>query len=116
MSNDKRFIDNSPFSQKKTIEEFKKEYDSSFFHFDENGILSKDPGECPMCSGCGRGFIDAKIPDLDTEEGVKNLNLSKKRMRDYFEIHIQKEVDLELIQERNRIEEGVRSKYVSKKT
>lgn len=111
MTNDKWFIptDKKAFSNEVTEVVFRNsiEGEYKFNYFDESGILK---GQCPQCSGCGKGFIDPKIPD-NSVKGLIEREKCVQRMQIALEKYIQKEIDLKLETERLRIEEEVKSKY-----
>ena len=112
VKNDERFIyekdDQITFSKYVSEDEFNKSINLKFHHFDENGIV-KDL--CIVCSGCGRGFIDSKFPDINNPIGLIEYNQCINRMNTNMEIHIKNEIDLELFKIRNEIELKVREKY-----
>lgn len=108
MASTKRFVDNSTFNEKKSIDEF---YDciKSFNHFDENGIISA----CPECEHCSEGITQIDIPDSNTLLGFFEITQVKNRMNLYLEIHIQKLIEAEIFKIRPSIEKEIRSRFKS---
>jgi len=102
MANDKRFIDGKPFSDYSTHsgEEIKF---NKFNWFDETYILKNN--ECPQCSGCGKGFIDPKLP----EDG--NYDTAIATMNESLEKYIQIQIEIELNLLRIKTEQKVRNRY-----
>lgn len=106
MSKYTRFIDGSEFSNKKSIEEFTKiihgKYKFNFFKFDKSGIT----GCCYRPESICEDLFEIELPD-----DPLLLKQSKQTMKEALELHINKEIDIEIEKIRPEIEKKVRDKY-----
>jgi hypothetical protein len=75
-----------------------------FFEFKGKKLIAK-PCHC-TCD-----LDQWEIPDSKTENGNKELNECRDRMNMAVEKHIQKQIEVEMIIQRARIEEDIRIKY-----